>query len=161
MEAEQGALEIVHWNMFVPNPSPVIEVVAESEFVIVPMPETNDHAPVPTVAVLAVISVLGLLIQTVCEVPAFDAVGILFTVIATVEDDDVQGALVIVHLKIFVPIARPVTVVPGESEFVIIPVPETNVQAPVPTAGKFPFKVVVGEDTQSVWFDPAFAIVGI
>ena len=49
----------------VPKPKPVIDVVGESELVIVPMPETKVQTPVPTVAVLAVINVLGLLMQSV------------------------------------------------------------------------------------------------
>ena len=49
----------------------------------------------------------------------------------------------------------------GKSEFVITPVPEINVQAPVPTEGKFPLIVVVGDEIQSVWLEPAVAIVGI
>ena len=66
-----------------------------------------------------------------------------------------------VHAKTLFPKPNPVTEVVGKSEFVITPVPETNVQVPVPTAGKFPFIVVVGEEIQSVWFEPAFAVVGI
>ena len=61
----QGAFEIVHAKTFVPNPKPVIDVVGESEFVIVPLPETKVHTPVPTVAVLAAINVFGLLMQSV------------------------------------------------------------------------------------------------
>jgi hypothetical protein len=41
-------------------------------------------------------------------------------------------------------------VVVGKRELVMIPVPETKVQVPLPTAGKFPFIVVVGEEAQSV-----------
>ena len=64
-EAKQGKLEIVHWKIFVPKGKPVIEVVGDNEFVIVPPPETKVQTPVPTVAVLAVIIVLGLLMQIV------------------------------------------------------------------------------------------------
>jgi hypothetical protein len=65
-----------------------------------------------------------------------------------------------VHWKIFVPAASPVIVLVGKSELVIVPVPEIKFQAPVPTAGKFPFMVVVGEEMQRVWLDPAVAIEG-
>ena len=60
-----------------------------------------------------------------------------------------------------VPTANPVIEVDGESEFVITPVPETNVQAPLPTIGEFAAIIVVGDAIQSVWFEPAFAVVGI
>lgn len=64
VEDAQGGLAIVHANTFVPNPKPVMEVVGESEFVIVPLPDTNDHDPIPTNAVLAFIMALGLEIQS-------------------------------------------------------------------------------------------------
>ena len=64
-EAKHGALEIVHWKIFVPSGKPVIEDVGDNEFVIVPPPETKVHTPVPTVAVFADIKALGLLIQIV------------------------------------------------------------------------------------------------
>ena len=64
-EAKQGALEIVQAKTLTPIANPVIEVVGESEFVITPVPETNDQVPTPTVAVLAVITVVGEEIQSV------------------------------------------------------------------------------------------------
>ena len=48
------------------------------------------------------------------------------------------------------PKPNPVTVVFGKREFVITPVPETKVHAPVPAAGKFPFMLVDGEEAQRV-----------
>ena len=42
-----------------------MDEVGESEFVITPLPETKVHTPVPTVAVLAVITVVGEEIQIV------------------------------------------------------------------------------------------------
>ena len=65
LEGEHGALEIVQAKTLVPKAKPVIEVVGESELVIVPLPETKVQTPVPTVAVLAVIKVFGLVIQSV------------------------------------------------------------------------------------------------
>ena len=61
----QGAFEIAQAKTFVPNPKPVIDVVGESEFVIVPLPETKVHTPVPTVAVFAVIIADGVETQIV------------------------------------------------------------------------------------------------
>ncbi len=55
-----------------------------------------------------------------------------------------------VHAKTLFPKPNPVIDVVGESELVITPVPETNVQAPVPTKGKFPFIVAIGDEIQTV-----------
>ena len=43
----QGGFEMVHANTFGPTPRPVIVVLFNKGFVIVPLPETNDHCPVP------------------------------------------------------------------------------------------------------------------
>ena len=64
-EFAQGAFEMVHAKTFTPNGKPLIEVVGDNEFVIVPPPETNDHVPVPTVAVFADIVAFGEEIQIV------------------------------------------------------------------------------------------------
>jgi hypothetical protein len=79
----------------------------------------------------------------------------------TFELEGVQGAFDIVHSKILFPKPNPVIVVLGNKEFVIIPEPETKLHAPVPTAGKFPLSIVVGEEMQRVWLEPAFEIEGI
>ena len=72
-----------------------------------------------------------------------------------------QGAFEIVHAKTLFPKPNPVTDVVAKSELVITPEPETKVHAPVPDEGKFPFMVVFGLLMQSVWLEPAVAIVGI
>ncbi len=64
-EAKQGALEIVQAKTFAPNANPVIDVVGDNEFVMVPEPETKVQTPTPTVAVFAVITVVGEEIQSV------------------------------------------------------------------------------------------------
>ena len=66
-----------------------------------------------------------------------------------------------VHAKTLFPKANPVIVEFGKVGFVIVPIPETKVQAPVPTVAALAFIVVVGEEIQSVWLEPAFAVVGI
>jgi hypothetical protein len=49
-----------------------------------------------------------------------------------------------VHRKVaLLPVASPVTVDVGDDELVIVAVPETNDQAPVPLYGAFPAKVKV------------------
>ena len=64
-EATQGLFEIVHAKTFTPNPSPVIDVFANRELVITPLPEINDQVPIPTVAALAAIRAVGVLTQIV------------------------------------------------------------------------------------------------
>ena len=161
VEAAQGGFEIVHAKTFVPNPAPVTEVVGESEFVIVPLPEINVHTPIPTVGVFAAIVVVLDEIQSVWLLPAFAIVGTSSTTIAIVADEEAQGAFEIVHSKIFVPKAKPVIVVFGKVGFVMVPLPEINVHCPIPTVGVFAVIVVVLEEIQSVWLVPAFAIDGI
>jgi hypothetical protein len=159
-DGEQGTLPIVHWKIFVPKPNPVIVVFGEVGLEIVPLPKTNVHKPVPTVGVLADIKAFGLVIQSVCVVPALATVGTSLTSMVIVEDEAKQGAFEIVHWKTFVPNAKPVIVVVGNNEFVITPVPETKVQAPTPTDGKLAFITVDGEEIQIVCDAPAFETVG-
>ena len=66
-----------------------------------------------------------------------------------------------VHAKTLLPNPKPVIVVFGKVGFVIVPEPETKVHKPVPTKAVLAFIVVVGEEIQSVWLEPAFAVVGI
>lgn len=150
VEGEQGEFEIVHAKTLVPNPSPVIEVVGESEFVITPVPETNVHAPVPTIAVLAFIVAVGEEMHKVWEVPANEVVGMSFTTIAIVDEEAAHGEFEMVHWKIFVPNPKLVTPVVGESEFVMVPIPETNVQTPEPTVAVLAVINVFGLLIQSV-----------
>ncbi len=130
--------------------NPVIEVIGESELVIVPEPEIKLQVPTPTVAELAVINVFGLLIHNVWFAPALEMVGASLTIIATVEIEGAHGEFEIVQEKIFVPTASPVIDVVGDNELVITPVPDTNDQVPMPTVAVLAFIVVVGEEIQSV-----------
>ena len=65
LEFKQGEFEIVQAKTFAPNPNPVIVVLGNNEFVIIPDPAISDHVPTPTVALLAAIIAFGLVIQTV------------------------------------------------------------------------------------------------
>ena len=56
---------MVQAKTFTPKPNPVIGVIGDNELLIVPLPEINDQVPTPTVAVLAAITVVGLLIHKV------------------------------------------------------------------------------------------------
>ena len=78
----------------------------------------------------------------------------------TFETEFAHGELEIVHAKTFTPNPKPVIVVFGKVGFVIVPVPEIKVHAPVPITGVLPVIVVVGDEMQSVCDDPALAVVG-
>ncbi len=78
----------------------------------------------------------------------------------TLATEGEQGLFEMVQAKTLFPKPNPVIDDVGDNELVITPVPETKVQAPVPTVAALAFMTVVGEEIQSVWFVPAFAIVG-
>lgn len=54
-EGEQGALEMVHTNVFTPVPMPVTADNGSAVLEIMAEPETKDHCPVPVKAVFAFI----------------------------------------------------------------------------------------------------------
>ncbi len=87
-----------------------------------------------------------------------DTTGTVLDVMETFDELGVQFPLLTVHLKTDVPSAKPVMVVLFKVGVVILPVPETKVQDPVPTAAMFPFKVAVV--AQTVWLIPAFEFEG-
>jgi len=66
---------------------------------------------------------------------------------------------VMLHCKTLVPSVRPVTVVLGLVEEVITPPPVNTDQVPVPVVGVLAASVAFGELIQTVWFDPALAIL--
>jgi hypothetical protein len=57
------------------------------------------------------------------------------------EADEVQGELLIDHVRTVVPAVKPVIVLLGESELVIVPGPETLIHAPIPAVGVLPASV--------------------
>jgi hypothetical protein len=64
----------------------------------------------------------------------------------------------IVHWKTLFPEESPVTAEFGSFAVAMFPLPEINVQAPLPTVGVFAFKM---EDVlQMLWSSPARALVG-
>ena len=90
--------------------------------------------------------------------PAAAIVGLASRCIETVAVDGGHDPLLIVHWKIFTPTPKPVKPVFGNVGEVINPVPEINVQLPVPTAGILP--PIVATVAQTVWLTPALASVG-
>jgi hypothetical protein len=81
----QGELDIVHRRVAVPGTAkPVTPDVGELGVVIVAVPDTTDHAPVPVVGVLpAKVAVVASQAGFISE-PALAVVGAAFTVIVPV-----------------------------------------------------------------------------
>jgi hypothetical protein len=157
----QAKFVIVHLNVaLVPAGTPVTPEVGEEGVVIVAVPLTTLHAPVPTVAVLPA-SVNVLVLQLAWSVPALAVVGgTLLFVSTTSSVDGIQGLFEIVHLKVaLVPAGTPVTPEVGEDGVVIVAVPLTTLHAPVPTVAVLPASVneLVLHFT---WSAPALAVVG-
>jgi hypothetical protein len=78
-------------------------------------------------------------------------------VITTSSVDGVHPAPLIVHLNVFAPRPNPVTPDVGLVGVVIVAVPDTTVQAPVPLVGVLPANVAVVAHT--AWSGPAFDAV--
>ena len=161
-ELAQGGFEVVHLNVLFPTPNPVMVVFGKVGEVIVPLPPIKVHAPEPAVGVFAAITALELT-QTVWSGPAADTEGGALTVIVTLEVEEVQGGLLIDHVKTETPgliFVNPEFLKRG---FAIVPVPDTKTHKPEPAAGLLPARKVdaVPVVAQSVWFGPAFATVGI
>jgi hypothetical protein len=87
-----------------------------------------------------------------------EVVGPPVLVIVTVEVDVPQGGLLMVHWNTFGPKPKPVTVVVGEEGVVMVPVPLTSVQVPVPAVGVF--AAIVAEVAQTLCAGPAADVVG-
>ena len=150
LDAAQGGFEIVQAKTFVPNANPVIVEFGCNELVITPEPETNDQAPVPTVAALAASVALGTLKHNVWLGPALATVGKLFTVIVTFELEAVHGLFEMVQAKTLLPNPNPVIGVVGDIEFEITPLPKIKDQVPTPTVAVFANIVVVGLEIHKV-----------
>ena len=82
-------------------------------------------------------------------------------VITTSSVEAVHGELAIVQRSVAVPgIAKPVTPDVGEFGLVMVAVPETTVQVPVPVVGVLPAKVTLLILHAGDISDPALAVVG-
>ena len=125
----------------VPGSKPVIPDVGLEAVVITAVPDTTDHAPVPTVAVFP--ANVAVAAQTVWSTPAFEVVIPPDTFITTSSNEAAHGALLIVQRNVAAPIPNPVTPEVGLDAAVIVAVPDIKDHAPVPTAGVFPANVVV------------------
>ena len=100
-----------------------------------------DQAPVPLDGVLAE-SAIAYPAQPLRSVPAFAVVGAALLVSTTSSADAVQGALLMVQRRVaLLPAGTPVTVEVGEEGVVIVAVPLTTLQLPVPTVAVLPANV--------------------
>ena len=82
-------------------------------------------------------------------------------VITTASVEAAHGALEIVQRRVAVPAtAKPVTPEVGELGVVMVAVPETTVQFPVPTVGVLPARVAVVTPQAGLISEPAAAVVG-
>src|SRR3990172_9067266 len=115
-EAAQGALLMVHLKVFVPTPNPVRPEVGEVVVVIVPVPEISVHIPVPTAGALP--ASVAVAAQIVWSTPALAVVGEALRTMLTSSNDEAQGELLVVHLKVFVPTPNPVS--PEEAEVGVV-----------------------------------------
>jgi hypothetical protein len=140
-------LAIVHLNVFAPTPNPVTPDVALPGVVIVAVPDTTVHVPVPLVAVLP--ASVAVEAQTVWSGPAAAVVGAADLVITTSSVDGVHPAPLIVHLKVAEPTTKPVTPDVGLVGVVTVAVPDTTVHEPVPLVGVLPANVAIVAHT--VW----------
>ncbi len=71
-----------------------------------------------------------------------------------------HGGFEMVQAKTFGPIPNPEIVVVGDNEFVIVPLPEINVQTPTPVVGVLAAMVGSGLVEHIVKLGPALAILG-
>ncbi len=124
----------------VPAVTPVTPEVGEEGVVIVAVPLTTLHKPVPEVAVLPA-SVKEVLLQLTRSEPALATVAAAWFVSIT-SSEVVQVPLVIVQRNVAgVPAVTPVTPEVGEDGDVIVAEPLNTLQTPVPEVAVLPARV--------------------
>src|SRR5687767_2836324 len=136
-EEGQTPLEMVHWKVFIPTANPVTGDEGEEGLVMVPLPVTSVHSPVPVTGTLPFS--MAEFVQMTWSVPALAEVGDASRVIVTVSEEK-QTPLVMVQAKEFAPMPSPVTDVAGDKGDTIVPDPAIKVHKPVPITGVLPFK---------------------
>ena len=152
-------LLIVQRNVvLVPGVKPVRIVLGELLSVIVHVPLTILHKPVPTIGLLPAKDVLVTL-HSCWSNPASAMLGNASFVIVTSSILEPQKPLLIVHLNtVLVPAVKPVTLVVAELAAVIVHVPLTILHTPVPITGVLPIMFAV-DVLHCVWSAPASASV--
>jgi hypothetical protein len=161
----QPAFETVQLSVYEPTPPLGVKVALglvrlENCDVDVDGPDMIVQVPVPTDGVLAA-SVMATLPHEVWSAPALAVVGAALLVNTTSSAEAVQGALLMVQRNVaLVPLGTPVTVEVGDEALVIVAVPLTTDQEPVPTVAVLPARV--NEPLlQFDWSAPALAVVGV
>ena len=144
VETAHPPLLIVHLKVAdAPTVNPVTPELADAGVVIVAAPETKLQLPVPTAGVLPA-KVAEVTLHKPWSGPALDVVAGEATLIITSSNDDAQAPLLMVHLNVALePIVKPVKPDVGDDGVVIVAVPATTLQLPVPTAGVLPARVAV------------------
>jgi hypothetical protein len=118
-----------------------------------PVPDTNDHDPVVPTGIVAL-----MVVEFPQPIPRF-VPALAGAPIKTFMDelDDVHVENEMVHVSVFVPTARPVTVVVGLDGFAKM-TPAGPVQVPVPMVGVLAAMVTVRMQGQD-WSGPATLVV--
>jgi hypothetical protein len=123
----------------VPGAMPVTVVFASTGLVIVAVPDSKLHRPVPTVGTFPTIVKIELLHCSILS-PASAVVGVAVLLMTTSSNVDPHtDPLLIVQRNVaVVPAGTAVTVVVALAGLVIVAVPEINVHKPVPGAAALP-----------------------
>lgn len=154
----QGPLLMVQRRVAVVPEVKVTVDVGELGVAMVAEPLTTLQAPVPTVGVFAAM-VNVVLLQLNIAAPALAVVGFAKFVRTTLSTE-VQAPLVMVQARVAeVPTGTPVTPEVLELGVVMVAVPLTTLQAPVPTDGEFPARVKLPL-LQLFKSEPALDVVG-
>jgi hypothetical protein len=124
---------MVHWNTLTPIPMEFTADVALLASENVPDPVTRLQTPVPLVGLFAFKTVLSE--HKTWSSPANASEGGVSTKMVTSSERGVHVPFETVHLNTIVPGCKSVTVEEALLLSVIVPVPETRVQVPVPVVG--------------------------
>jgi len=159
-ELEQPPLVFVHLKTVIPVVSAVTVLTAEPGFVMVPVPETPVHDPVPSVGEVALKVTEPVLTQIIWLLPGIETGAKLSTTIDTVLELDPQSPLLIVHLNTLVPVPVAAKLLVGMVLLLNAPDPTITDHVPVPIVTVLAARTTVGELIQITRFDPALAMSG-
>lgn len=151
-EDAHGGLLIDHVITVVPGDRFVTVVFLTNGFVMVPLPETLTHIPVPLVGAFPfkVAVAVPVVAQSVWLAPALETVGGGLVTIVIFETEAAHEEKLTDHVSIVVPAVSPIIVVLLRVGVVIVPGPETFTHIPVPIAGLFPANNAEPEVAQMV-----------